>query len=315
MKAVFVILGLLLLSGASYAALDDWKIDISLNEDNTADWIVTLQYDSFQSRNEYFVFSRVSNVRVSGDSKPLECKLQYTVGTTITCSNFSAVKIEYRFTTIGNIEIIEANESKTLNRFRYRFSVTNPTDRFSFIVRLPLGGAVVEEEIIKNTGYERFEPEWGREGSDGRRIFVEWISENPKLGNTYESYVIFEDVSSGIINQINPDYVIITAVAVAIIAAGFFIFSRRRKIEEILPVMNNGERAVMEILIREGREVDQRKIVKETDFSKTKVSRIIYDLSNRGIVDKIPKGRTNLIKMRKIKSNNTFENKKDINQK
>jgi len=55
----------------------------------------------------------------------------------------------------------------------------------------------------------------------------------------------------------------------------------------------------MEILLREKGEVDQRTIVRETDFSKPKVSRVINDLIERGLVDKISKGRKNLIKLKK----------------
>ena len=54
-------------------------------------------------------------------------------------------------------------------------------------------------------------------------------------------------------------------------------------------------------LLREKKDVDQRMIVKEADFSKAKVSRIIQELIKRDLIEKIPKGRNNLIRLKKIR--------------
>ena len=75
--------------------------------------------------------------------------------------------------------------------------------------------------------------------------------------------------------------------------------SKRHKVKNILPVLTEGERKIMEILLREKGTIDQRTIVKETDFSKAKVTRVINDLEKRGLVDKISRGRKNLIKLKK----------------
>ena len=43
--------------------------------------------------------------------------------------------------------------------------------------------------------------------------------------------------------------------------------------------------------------IDQREIVKTTDFSKAKVSRVLRSLESRGIVEVTPKGRTKKVKL------------------
>ena len=78
-----------------------------------------------------------------------------------------------------------------------------------------------------------------------------------------------------------------------------FMFLRKRSMIDILPILTDSERRVMEILLREKKGVDQRKIVKETEFSKAKISRVIQDLSDRGLVERTRKGRTNIINVKR----------------
>ncbi len=300
MRKIIAVLLFILLAGVSQAAeLKEWKIDVALSDDSSAQWTVTLNYNVTQQQNEYFVFGRASDIAVTGDDQPESCNVEYAIGTTIRCNNISAKKIIYSFRIPNSATATPIAGTRNINRFSYIFAVTRVAERFSFTIKLPLGTALVERDALQGTGLLRFEPGWGREGSDGRSIFVEWVSENPRVGDTYSSYVIFENVSANVEENFNFLFIPLIIGFVAVLAA-LFVFMRRRPVKDILPVLTDSERSVMEILIREGKEVDQRKIVKETDFSKTKVSRIIYDLSNRGIVEKIPKGRTNLIKMKKI---------------
>jgi len=92
--------------------------------------------------------------------------------------------------------------------------------------------------------------------------------------------------------------IILVLIIISFILALMFVF-RKQRVKDLLPVLTNGERKAMEILLREKGEVDQRVIVKETDFSKAKVSRIINDLIDRGLIEKISRGRKNLIKLKK----------------
>ena len=70
------------------------------------------------------------------------------------------------------------------------------------------------------------------------------------------------------------------------------------RVEIVNLVCSPKERKVIEMLINEKKDIDQRRIVKETDFSKTKVSRIIQNLVDKDLIEKIPKGRNNLIRLK-----------------
>jgi predicted transcriptional regulator len=272
--------------------LNNWNIDISINEDKSTDWTVTLEYEENVAKSDYFILADVTNIEVFADNLPIECSVSTKIGTTIICDKIYAKKIVYKFKIQNFIESVQ-----NLFIFKYRFSITQLTDKFSLVVRLPLGTAIVEKNKIEGTGLRRFEPAWGREGSDGRRIYVEWIIHDPKLGETFDASVIYERII--VIDQ--PSFIYsIAIIIIAVIIAIIYFIKFRRTIEDILLVLTENERKIMEIIFKE-KTVDQRKIVKETDFSKAKVSRIIHDLIKRGLIEKRQKGRTNIIKLKRIK--------------
>jgi len=280
----------LLSSTANAARISNWNIDISLNENKIADWFVTIDYQENVDKSDYFVLAEATNIEVFADSLPIECSVSKKLGTTILCENIDAKKIVYKFKTLDLI-----TNMQDLFIFKYRFSVTQLTDKFSLVVRLPFGTAVVEKGRIEGTGLRRFEPPWGREGSDGRIIYLEWIENDPKLGETFDASAVYEDII--VIDQSMMIYVIGLIALVIIISIIYFV-KFRRNIEDIFPLLTENERKVMEI-IHKDKIVDQRRIVKDTDFSKAKVSRVIHDLIKRGLIEKKQKGRTNIIKLKR----------------
>lgn len=294
-----VILFALLLPSIALADLLEWSTDISLNDDRSADWTVSLKYNETASKSDYFVLSRIENVRVFADDLPVQCAVSGAVGTTILCDNIQASRITYKFHSANT-----AASLRNLFIFRQRFSVTQLTGKFSVTARLPLGTALVEKSRLEGTGLARFEPSWGREETDGRRIFIEWVANEPKLGETYDISLVYEQVIIG-----NIPIVPVLLVVLGMLVVIYLIFIRKSAVREMLPVLTENERKVMEILLKENKEVDQRRIVKEVDFSKAKVSRIIKDLSERGLVDKTRKGRTNIIKLKKLKKQQAKQEK------
>lgn len=287
--AMLVFVVSLALSGLAYADIAEWTTDISLNDDRSADWAVTFRYNESVTRSDYYILSRILSVRVlADDDVPVPCSITEQVGTTILCENIRAGKVTYKFRTVST-----ASQLRSLFLFKQRFSVTQFTDRFSVTVRLPLGTALVEKSRLEGTGLARFEPSWGREGTDGRRIFVEWIASEPKLGETYDISAVYEQLIIG-----NVPFIPILIALLGILAVAYFAFLRKPGMKDVLSVLTENERKVMEMLLKEN-SVDQRKIVKELDFSKPKASRIIRELSERGLVEKTRKGRTNIIKLKK----------------
>lgn len=297
--AIIIILAAMVFVPAAHAALAEWKVDISLNDDQTTDWTVTYNYDENVQRSDLFLLSGVTSYNVTADGLPVHCSISSSIGSSIVCNNINATSIIYQVKTFPLTRTIQS-----LNIFSSRFSVTMPSNKFSVIIRLPFGTALAESTKLAGTGLNPFEPASASQGSDGRRIFVVWRYEKPQLGETADFTVVYEYVSP---SDFNVFILIISAVVIAFLVFLIFFFHRTR-VHNILPVLTDNERKVIEILIRD-KKADQRAIVKETDFSKAKVSRIIQDLEKRGLVEKKPKGRTNIITLKKSQDRPKIDDK------
>ncbi|HLC77456.1 MAG TPA: hypothetical protein VJH04_04605 [archaeon] len=289
---IYLAVAFLFLITAANAALVTWDADISINDDGGTEWAVVLTYNETVSSSDYFVPARATDIEVLADNATVNCDVTQDIGTSIVCKA-DAREFIYRFhvknlvSTIGEIQYIRV--------FRYTFSATQFVERVHVIVKFPLGAALVEEGKLQGTGLRTFEPDFGREGSDGRRISISWTFDKPGLGQSISVSAIYELLG---FDTFTIFFIVLAFVIVAFVLVVLFVF-KKRGIRDILPVLTDGERKVMEIILRENGEVDQRVLVKETDFSKAKVSRVISDLMSRGLVEKVSKGRKNLIKLKK----------------
>ena len=271
------------------ATIQDWSISVEINEDRTSEWIVTILYNETVQKSDYFVMADVTYLETKIDDVSTRCdQTKQQLGTLMECKNPGRFYY-FKFKT-GTI-ITEDN----LNVFRYRFSAIEFIDKFNINIKLPLGGALVEKALLAGTGFQPFEPSYGKEGSDGRQIFIEWSLVNPKLGETIPVSIIYEQVNE---SQLFVNFIIV----IGIVVAGFIItmlyFFGKKNVKDMLPVLTEPERRVVEILLRD-KEVDQRQIIKETEYSKAKVTRIIQDMEARGILEKTRRGRKNTIKLKK----------------
>ncbi len=282
----------LILASSVHAALTDWNVDISVNDDGSNDWMVTLTYNDTVTKSDYFVLAKIYNVEVLVNNQSIMCDVTEDLGMSIVCNSIETNEIVYKFHTKKFVDTLPNN----MKMFKYGFSVTQFVNKMHINLELPLGTALVEESKLGNTGLRPFDPDFGRQSTDGRRIFISWTFDKPILGQSINTYAIYEAIFP--IDQLTLFAIIITAIIVAFLSF-LIMLSRKQKVRDILPVLTDGERKVMEILLREKGAVDQRVLVKETDFSKAKVTRVINDLVARGIIDKISKGRKNLIKLKK----------------
>lgn len=265
------------------------SIVIDINDDGSSNWEVALRYSNYTDKSDFFVLAYIKNVEVYGENKTLDCQvMEQGFGTLIACGNIMEKSVRYKFTAYELVRNI-----RTAKMFSYPFLITGVLDEFNLTLNLPLGAGIIEESKIGISGLKPFMPEEGTEGSDGRKIFIKWFFVKPRLGQTIEVSAIYEQI-------FGPEQlmmgVAVFAVMLPIIFAIFFL-SRRNRIEQVLPILNEGERAVMKMLLESGGEIDQRKIVKECDISKSKISRIIKDLEERGLITVTKRGRSNKIRM------------------
>ena len=166
---LYLLVALFVLVAVSNAALVDWNVDISVNDDGSNDWTAILTYNETVAKSDYFVLAKLYNVEIFADNQSVQCDVAEDIGMSIVCDDINARVMTYKFHTKKFVENLN-----NLKIFRYGFSVTQKVEKMHIELALPLGTALVEPEKLGNTGLKTFEPDFGHEGTDGRRIFILW---------------------------------------------------------------------------------------------------------------------------------------------
>lgn len=146
--------------------------------------------------------------------------------------------------------------------------------------------------------------------TDGRSIIITWHFDNLPDSKDIPLFVKLEGPSQMPIAL----KIIIAIVALVVIFFSVIFFlnygkkiearnkvnTKKNKKEDFSRYLAEGERRVVEILRdAEEREMWQKDIQRESEFSKAKLSRIIRNLESRNIITRNPIGNTNKIKLKK----------------
>ena len=268
--------------------VNELGIVAEINEDYVH-MAVDIEYNITVERADYFVLAPVTDVHVYDENNSeLVCELkEREIGTLILCEDVSLQKIRFEF---NAYELVK--KQGTINHFTYPYSITNPTEKFSLIVKLPIGAMIVEQGKLNQSGMKPYSPEDATRGSDGRRIYLSWSKTKPRLGTTFDVSIFFERV------ELPTSPTTLLVVIVFLLLAAVLFLSRKKPYDVILPVLTKEEREVVSLLLASGkRQVNQREIVRKMDLSKSKVSRIIQNLEQRGLVSRTRVGRTNKIQL------------------
>lgn len=91
----------------------------------------------------------------------------------------------------------------------------------------------------------------------------------------------------------------VAAVALGVGALLMLLFQWRvshKQMQSLLRILPEDERKIVAVLLKE-KKLEQMYLVAETGLSKVKVSRLLFKLEQRGVIEKKPLGNTNLIKL------------------
>ena len=288
---------ILLISVPVFASqIKNHDIVIVIDDFGVAKTSVFLDYESLTTDEiYYFVFAQIDSFDAHDDYGMLLCNTdRYSYGTQITCKPNVAETVNYtvylEFNMVGLHSIYGDGFF-----FSYDYGVKIPTEDFSISFVLPTGTAIVK----KDSGMDPYFPEGAVIGStdDGRHITVTWDSGIPKLGRDYSYRVFYERVTEIYSNRWFYPVVAFLCILLVVLSFMLFRFRKARKIKTVLSVLHESERKVIEILMANEGRSDQRDLVKETGFSKAKMSRLMLDLERRGLITKTRRGRTNIIEL------------------
>lgn len=264
------------------------RIQKNLTTYNTINLDFNESIKDFELKLEQEIF----NLEAEAKYHDVTCTNEYDDKTTINCimvrtDNENRAKLVLSFITENDI---------TRKGNGYEFGASLPIDYFvqrTFIkVYLPESGALLSDKD------ESIFPRYGNVISDGKHIIVYWEKENVIRGDD----LIYSVEYSIPETEDYYDIAIIVIIAVIIIVSlGIFYMKSIQKPKQtlnvVMPLLKPEEKTIVDILTKNNGEVNQKVLVRETDYSKAKVSRIVTNLNERGIIEVIHMGRTNKIKL------------------
>jgi len=157
-----------------------------------------------------------------------------------------------------------------------------------FTIRL-----ILEAGVVAKTG-EIF-PAGFIFSTDGQTINLIWNYTNVSKGDDFAFFVSLEDKKRSLLS--NWFYL---AGVIFLLLVSFFGFKYlKNKRKQVDKYLLDEEKKVIQLLKQsEEKEMWQKNIQSSLAFSKAKVSRMIRNLESRGLIEKIPFGNTNKIKLK-----------------
>ena len=185
------------------------------------------------------------------------------------------------------------------NEYSHTKRILETTDVFELRVHLPEGYGLIEDADVP-----KVEPESGDPQSEGRQIYVRWREDDLHLTDRKEYTVRYEELD--VFESFSFPYaIILSLLAVIGIGAGLWIYSNQQDEEEndtiaaVLPILKEDEQDVLRYMIEQDGSCEQKAIVQDLSYSKAKVSRLLKDLEERNLVEKIKEGRKNRVELAK----------------
>lgn len=274
-----LVMFLLVVVSVTHGTIESMKYNITIDPDHVT-FVVVYNYEEPTSISDYYALFDAYKINVLADGKAIACKIKKkNVGTEVLCENLHAKSVRYVFYTK---ELVSKKNGYFL--FSYNILIFSGMKNLTILVRLPEYAA-----IAGNENFIGFQPANAVKGTDGRRIYLTWFFEDVKVGNTIPIQVYYEIKEKSEI----WNYFLIGLIFLVAIILLYFLKHHSKK--EVLMVLTNEERKIVERLLKERKPLEQRKLARELDMSKSKLSRILSNLEDRGIIKRERRGRSNKI--------------------
>lgn len=281
-----------------------YGIEMSIREDLSIDNTITFKFKTPISHLDYQPDFRMHDLNVSTNFGPIDCRtFESGESTRISCDLMGIITednyIRFDFRTKEGVKRV-GNK----HEFMVSYGISHETERVFASIKLP------ERAVLAAEGNESYFPRDAKVITDGRRIITIWERLNLTQGANLDFSVLYE--MPGTRGEI--DNLLISVLTVIIVAAmlGIAVYVRRGykrpagTVKVVAPLLRDDERAIISILTKHGGKAMQRVLVRESDFSKAKVSRLVKSLKERKVLDVEPLGRTNRITL-KIKGEGQTE--------
>lgn len=289
---VSFLLTIVSLSGLSLAQVSYYGIDAILAEDGTADIKLTITFkDSLKTFNTTII-GRASNFTATTNAGAVDCEIEIRGTSRIGCTPLSK---DQRTLTLSfkTPDFVKQLDERFF--FSNDFSINEDVERIFATIKLPPGMAIVPDIKIPF-------PDSTDILSEGN--IVVWSLTNFEEGREIKLEVLYERLPASFFTQLGQLGIrnaLLIAIFIGIILAFLFVRYVRQSEKLVLSVLDEFERKVVDVISAHQGEVNQRKVVLETNLSKAKVSRVVKSLAERGLIEVQRLGRTNKLKLIKKK--------------
>jgi uncharacterized membrane protein len=279
-------------AGVGAVGLELYGIEDVIKEDLTVHNKIVLRFDAPIRHLDYQLDFNVFNFTAEADFVSADCELSGDDRSLISCDFIGMTEENNKLVMEFDMKDIIKERNGEL-QFNVNYGVSLPIERSFTLIQLPENGI-----LARQTANESFFPRDGDVITDGRHIIVFWESHNLTSGDNLQYSISF--VPRGERNVVFN--VLVIAVTIIVIAAivGIGLYVRRgTKTKEIVaPLLREDEKIIVNILNKNNGSCIQRVLVKESNFSKAKVSRLVKGLSERNVVAVERMGRTTKVKLK-----------------
>jgi uncharacterized membrane protein len=289
---VSLALSLMVLSGNGLAiGLEYYGVEVTINEDHSVTNMIVLKFDTPANHLDYNLDFRIDSLEFESDFDFADCSASNNNGgSTISCDFIGMTNESNKLTLTFNTRNVIKRIDDTY-RFTVNYGIPLPIQNSFILIRLP------QNNILAGEQNESFFPTDGQTLTDGKYIMVFWEDEALETGESLMFSILFTRPAFG--TEIVTLFIyslIIVVIVLAVLGAIYFKKIRSSKVAVVKSVLNRDEKSVIDILNQKGGHAGQKVLVRETDFSKAKVSRIVKNLKDRGVVDTEPiSGRENKV--------------------
>jgi uncharacterized membrane protein len=293
LTVMFLVLFVCFSSLINALEVEYYGIEARASKNMSLETSVTFLVDCEQKSFEYQPFSSISSFDYNIKNGFGECVTEEKL---IKCrylceENKTSINMEIKFASLQSI--------KKTNESRYELLISQPRNydiqRMFVILYLPETAT-----LVSDIPAESFSPNDGSTLTDGKHIMVYWERENVTQSEAI-NFSINYNLPSTPRDPVQDIAVITLTIVIVMIMIGIGIYMRRPKddrVKLIMPVLKQDEKTIIDILTKYNGETFQRTLVRESDFSKARVSRLVASLKERGVLDIEPLGRTNKIKLK-----------------
>ncbi len=245
----------------------------------------------------YFDYETAISFDLPSDASSISAKQNYTLQEDTLITRGKNIEISY---------LTRESLQKSDEGYYFVDKINFNSDFKEVSIRL-----ILDEGYYINT--EKVFPEPDKITTDGRQIALEWLITNAKTGDDFPIFTIIQTKSS-ISNTIV--WFVVIAIILFVLYLMYVKYLKKsmpkikkkarkpkekalQKFEDIERYLMESEKAVISELKKADREeMWQKQLQLSTNFSKAKLSRVIRNLESRNLVEKIPFGNTNKVRLR-----------------